>query len=67
MYLNRQLQSLTGGSPNPNAAVVDLDGDSNIEDLVFDQGTFDSSPVAEIVQVSQLMILLQLLVITLLY
>ena len=49
MYLNRQIQSLTGGSPNAEAAVVDLDGDSNVEDLVFDQGTFDSSPVAEIV------------------
>ena len=49
LYFNRQIQSLTGGSPNANAAVVDLDGDSNIQDLVFDQGTFDSSPVAEIV------------------
>ena len=49
LYLNRQIQSLTGGSPNAEAAVVDLDGDSNVEDLVFDQGTFDSSPVAEIV------------------
>ena len=49
LYLNRVLQGLTGGSPNANAAVVDLDGDSNIQDLVFDQGTFDSSPVAEIV------------------
>ena len=49
LYLNRQIQSLTGGSPNAEAAVVDLDGDSNVEDLVFDQGTFDSSPIAEIV------------------
>ena len=49
LYFNQILQSLTGGAPNPNAAVVDLDGDSNIQDLVFDQGTFDASPIAEIV------------------
>ena len=46
LYLNRVLQDITGGTPS---VVIDLDGDSNIQDLVFDQGTFDSSPVAEIV------------------
>ena len=44
LYLNKVLQSLSGVSGD----VVNLDGDSNIEDLTLDQGTFDASPVPEI-------------------
>ena len=47
-YLNKVLQTLTGGTPTIQQAVVKLDGDSNIEDLVFDQGTYDASPIPEI-------------------
>ena len=45
LYFDKTVQNITGGSEGD---VVKLDGNSHIDDLVFDENTYDSSPLPEI-------------------